>query len=82
MPQELPNFQNLKPVEAASPLCKWIFMLLTTNCVLVQPTVIDEVRTGTYRQLFHPGVLSPATACLQVRCCAYVTGCYVNVLNR
>lgn len=21
---------------------------------LVQPTVIDEVRTGTYRQLFHP----------------------------
>lgn len=21
----------------------------------VQPTVIDEVRTGTYRQLFHPG---------------------------
>ena len=20
-----------------------------------QPTVIDEVRTGTYRQLFHPG---------------------------
>ena len=23
-------------------------------CVRVQPTVIDEVRTGTYRQLFHP----------------------------
>ena len=21
---------------------------------LMQPTVIDEVRTGTYRQLFHP----------------------------
>ncbi len=21
----------------------------------MQPTVIDEVRTGTYRQLFHPG---------------------------
>lgn len=21
---------------------------------LLQPTVIDEVRTGTYRQLFHP----------------------------
>ncbi len=23
-------------------------------CVPAQPTVIDEVRTGTYRQLFHP----------------------------
>lgn len=22
--------------------------------VFLQPTVIDEVRTGTYRQLFHP----------------------------
>ena len=25
-----------------------------TLCIPVQPTVIDEVRTGTYRQLFHP----------------------------
>ena len=23
-------------------------------CSILQPTVIDEVRTGTYRQLFHP----------------------------
>jgi tubulin alpha len=22
--------------------------------LVLQPTVIDEVRTGTYRQLFHP----------------------------
>ena len=29
--------------------------LQTSTCVcLLQPTVIDEVRTGTYRQLFHP----------------------------
>ncbi len=28
-------------------------MRLTLN-VPAQPTVIDEVRTGTYRQLFHP----------------------------
>ena len=28
--------------------------LRTRRCVPVQPTVIDEVRTGTYRQLFHP----------------------------
>ena len=28
---------------------------LLTPCALpLQPTVIDEVRTGTYRQLFHP----------------------------
>ena len=25
-----------------------------TNYNLQEPTVIDEVRTGTYRQLFHP----------------------------
>ena len=26
------------------------------RCVMVdlEPTVVDEVRTGTYRQLFHP----------------------------
>lgn len=32
----------------------------------MQPTVIDEVRTGTYRQLFHPGEPLQCTAML---CC-------------
>ena len=27
---------------------------LLSLCSILQPTVIDEVRTGTYRQLFHP----------------------------
>jgi tubulin alpha len=26
----------------------------TFLCVHLQPTVVDEVRTGVYRQLFHP----------------------------
>ncbi|KAF8299272.1 hypothetical protein TcBrA4_0064560 [Trypanosoma cruzi] len=26
----------------------------------LEPTVVDEIRTGTYRQLFHPEQLSPA----------------------
>ena len=26
----------------------------------LEPTVIDEVRTGTYRQLYHPEQLTPA----------------------
>ena len=28
--------------------------LRADSCPALQPTVIDEVRTGTYRQLFHP----------------------------
>jgi hypothetical protein len=28
--------------------------MLPSSLALLQPTVIDEVRTGTYRQLFHP----------------------------
>ena len=27
---------------------------LTVSQVDLEPTVIDEIRTGTYRQLFHP----------------------------
>lgn len=40
------------------PLCR----LCMSACCL-QPTVIDEVRTGTYRQLFHPGEQSFWPAC-------------------
>jgi tubulin alpha len=29
-----------------------------TVMVDLEPTVVDEVRTGTYRQLFHPGKMS------------------------
>ena len=29
-------------------------MLLAVSQVDLEPTVIDEIRTGTYRQLFHP----------------------------
>ena len=28
--------------------------MLATAKVDLEPTVVDEVRTGTYRQLFHP----------------------------
>jgi hypothetical protein len=30
------------------------------RCIFLdlEPTVVDEVRTGTYRQLFHPGKLA------------------------
>lgn len=31
-----------------------LHLLGFTKSFYVQPTVIDEVRTGTYRQLFHP----------------------------
>lgn len=33
-----------------------------TVMVDLEPTVIDEVRTGTYRQLFHPGTLPASFA--------------------
>ena len=27
---------------------------IAPTCITKEPTVVDEVRTGTYRQLFHP----------------------------
>ena len=35
-----------------------------TVFVDLEPTVIDEVRTGTYRQLFHPEQLISGKLCL------------------
>ena len=38
----------------------------------LEPTVVDEVRTGTYRQLFHPEQLITApssTACSALEIC-------------
>ena len=36
----------------------WLVNLCNFSCravfVDLEPTVIDEIRTGTYRQLFHP----------------------------
>ena len=29
----------------------------------LEPSVIDEIRTGTYRQLFHPEQLITGTSC-------------------
>lgn len=43
-----------------------------TVMVDLEPTVVDEVRTGAYRQLFHPGKLVPD--CL---CCAYTQSFYL-----
>ena len=43
-----------------------------TVMVDLEPTVVDEVRTGAYRQLFHPGkVLHLGFICLQRH--AYLT---------
>jgi hypothetical protein len=42
-----------------------------TVMVDLEPTVIDEVRTGTYRQLFHPEQLISGVRCV---CCASLCG--------
>lgn len=38
----------------ASLSCQDVHSKLANLLVCAQPTVIDEVRTGVYRQLFHP----------------------------
>jgi tubulin alpha len=70
MPLPLQNFffflcsgpQDLQPTFAPKSETNDIFV-----CHL-QPTVIDEVRTGTYRQLFHPGMPAAPPICLDSVC--------------
>ena len=44
------------------------------RCVFVdlEPTVVDEIRTGTYRQLFHPEQLISGATFLRSGSCFFV----------